>query len=211
MNQRQTNTLVFLVVFIPFLCFFGYMSLVMISIGSLAGVIIGLAFLFTTIFSVYFVYGLVSKGNQALAKQEEIEKHSTPISTWEGSTASIVEMPNESIQIRFGALNFCQHLTKLSSLMIKCPNCKHEFPRFYASSTDSITKQELFSLRNGGLSASYLLLKQIRKDGFPSSFHCPNCYSTIIRSREPSGVCQKTNQRVYGEKLVSCTINQCKG
>jgi hypothetical protein len=53
------------------------------------------------------------------------------------------------------------------------------------------------------------LRRQIRKEGCPSTFCCPACNSTIVRSREPSGMCQLYNKRVYGEELFCCTINQC--
>jgi len=143
-------------------------------------------------------------------EMKEIREHSTPITAWEGSKATLIERTNRPVELNMRiSLQFCPHLIKLGSLMIKCPECQYIFPRFLAKSDAKLTHSEYSSLKSGELSLTEILRRQIRKDGCPSTFRCPKCSAIIVRSREPSGMCQLYGKRVYGEKLFCCTINQC--
>jgi len=143
-------------------------------------------------------------------ERREILRHSTPLPSWEGSKATLIEIPNQPVRVDLHiSLQFCPHLVKLSSLMIKCPKCQYVFPRYVTTLQAAFTGYKYASLKSGELSTTEIMRRQIRKNGCPSSFRCPKCNTTIVRSREPSGMCQLYGKRVHGEKLFCCTINQC--
>ena len=217
MNKREMHTLVFIAVFVPFLLGFGYISLLMISIGStigsIGGVIVGIGFLLTIIFCGKMVFGWWKGGIKAIAKQEEIDKHSTRVKAWANSTATLVDLPENEKGIKhtkllFGELSFCPHLENVNSLMVKCPKCKYTFPRFYYQPDVKFDTQ---MLKSGEVTAADVLRHHIRINGFPSEIHCIRCGESIYRSRPPSGRCSRYGTRVTGDKLFCCTINQCTG
>jgi len=178
-----------------------------------------LALLFGFILIVPFYLDARNKQKRGKARQarqeeaDEIRRHSTPIPSWEGSKAALIERPNRPLEISMtvpSSASFCSHLVKLSSLMVKCPKCQHTFQRFFSASTKAtLPSSEYSKLKSGELSMTEIIRRQIRKNGCPSTFRCPKCNTTIARSREPSGMCQLHDKRVYGEKLFCCTINQC--
>ncbi len=85
----------------------------------------------------------------------------------------------------------CGNLTKLSSIVIKCPRCQWTFLR-----TDQ---------------TNWSLSKQLGQTSYPTSFNCPHCRVIIVRSREPSAFCKAFGERVSGERLFNCTFNRCTG
>jgi len=208
MNKREMHTLVFIVVFVPFLLGFGYISVLMIStgstIGSIGGIIVGITFLLTIIFCGKIVFGWWKGGIEAIAKQEGIDKYSTRVKAWANSTATLVELPENEKGIKytkllFGELSFCPHLENVNSLMVKCPKCKHTFPRFYYQPD---VKFDTEMLKSGEVTAADALRHHIQ-------INCIRCGEAIYRSRAPSGYCSRFNKRVTGEKLFCCTINEC--
>jgi hypothetical protein len=88
--SKTKNTLIFIVVFVPFLCLFGAMGLIMISIGSFGGIVVGILFLLATIISGRFVLKEWNNTIKGIDKQKEIDKHTTFIKTWANSTAVLV-------------------------------------------------------------------------------------------------------------------------
>jgi len=178
------------------------------TIGTIAGTLFLLCLFGIPL--AYFWYSEGMKRREREIKMEEICRHSTSIPAWKDSEVSVIEMPNQPVQIkgRFSP-EFCQHLTKLSSVMIKCPSCQHTFLRLFPKFDVMFTPAEYSNLKEGTLSLTDIFRKRIRENGCPSTFTCPQCNVIIVRSREPSGMCQLYNKRVYGEKLFCCIINQC--
>jgi len=214
-----------LLVFLAFIgIFFGAISLAVMAVGNAASVVFGLLFLLATIFTIRWLYGDFVRNNEALDKrdaleeerrvqQEKIRQNSTSVKTWANSTATLIEnIENEQgvtkSRLEFGKLNFCPYLTNVTSLIIRCPKCKHTFPRFYYQPEVHFNKEQL---KEGTLSATEILRNLIQTNGFPSEIHCTQCGETIYRSREPRGQCSFHNKVVRGEKLFCCTINQCTG
>lgn len=176
--------------------------------GTIAGILFILC-----MFGIPIAYVLLDdqkKRREREIENEEIRRHSTSIPSWTGSKASIIERPNQPTRINIDSkMQLCPHLTRLSSLMIKCPSCQRTFSRFFPKLDFVLTPSEYSMLKQGTLSTTEILRKQIRENGCPSTFRCPRCNATIVRSREPSGMCQLHNRRVRGEKLFCCTISEC--
>jgi len=186
----------------------------MVALGRVG--IVGMLFdlLIIGLFLPFFYLWFLGRKRQKVEEleKEETRRHSTPISAWKGSTATLIERPNQPVKIDMQVSpRFCPHLVKLSSLMVKCPKCQHVFPRFFSKLCTELSPSEYQSLKSGELSMTEILTRQIRKVGCPSTFCCPKCNTTIIRSREPSAICQLYGKRVHGEKLFCCTISQCIG
>jgi hypothetical protein len=176
------------------------------------GTIAGILFIFCIV-GIPIVYALLDaqkKRQEREIENEEIRQHSTSIPSWTGSEASIIERPNRPASINIDSkMQLCPHLTRLSSLMIKCPRCQRTFSRFFPKLDLVLTPLEYSMLKQGTLSTTEIMRRIIRENGCPSTFKCPSCNTTIVRSREPSGMCQLHNRRVRGEKLFCCTINEC--
>lgn len=111
----------------------------------------------------------------------------------------------------------CKNLSRLSSVTVKCPKCQQTFLRVdclecVIKSGSELHKKYAEKYKSGQLSSDGLreiFTKSIRESGYPSSFKCPKCNEVIIRSREPSGICKVTGERVSGERLLDCTWGKC--
>lgn len=141
MNKTE-STLLFIVIFAPFIAGFGYLSLIMISIGSIHGIILGIAFLFTTLFCGLMILGWWKRDIKAIAKQEEIEKHSISIKSWGNSTATLVEWPKDEqgitrTMLNFGKLNFCLHLENVTWLNDKVPQMQTHISQILLSTSST--------------------------------------------------------------------------
>ncbi len=106
---------------------------------------------------------------------------------------------------------FCSNLTRLSSVVVTCPHCKLTFSRFFGIGKLEIKTSDYPLFKSGQLSLTEVIRKGIREQGCSSSFACLGCHRNIVRSKEPSGVCNLTGKRVTGEKLFCRTVNQCTG
>lgn len=83
----------------------------------------------------------------------------------------------------------CKHLTRLSSVVIKC-QCGLVFLR-----TDL------------GIEGTYeATIQKLKEQGYPTTMKCPRCGKTIVRTREPSGVCALDGKRVSREQLFNCLM-----
>jgi hypothetical protein len=184
--------------------------MIVFATAGLVGIFFDIVLLLISSPFVYLWYLGRKKNRQREIERREILQHSTSLPSWKGSKATLTEIPNQPIRVDLQiSLQFCPHLVKLSSLMIKCPKCQCVFPRYVTILRTAFIGHKYVSLKSGELSIAEIVRREIRNNGCPSSFRCPKCNTTIIRSREPSGMCQLYGKRVYGEKLFCCTINQC--
>lgn len=191
------------------LCFVAPLLIILAMAGPW-GIFFDIVFLLVFSPFVYMWFLGRKKNRQREIERREILQHSTSLPSWKGSKATLTEIPNQPIRVNLQiSLQFCPHLVKLSSLMIKCPKCQCVFPRYVTILRTAFIGHKYASLKSGELSIAEIIRREIRNHGCPSSFRCPKCNTTIIRSREPSGMCQLYGKRVHGEKLFCCTTNQC--
>ncbi len=90
--------------------------------------------------------------------------------------------------------SICKHLTRLSSVIVKC-QCGKEFLRM-----DLIIEDTLEDT-----------IQRLKERGYPTTMKCPRCGRTIMRSRDPSAVCSLDGTRVRGEKLFLCMATGYSG
>jgi len=184
--------------------------MIILALAGLVGIVFDILIVLLLSPFVYMLYLGRKREHKLAMERGKILQHSAALPSWEDSKATLVEVPNQLKRIDLNIqLKFCPHLVKLSSLMIKCPKCQYVFPRYVTVFSSAVTGYKYTSLKSGEIPITEMIRKEIQKNGCPSTFHCPKCNKTIIRSREPSGMCQLFGKRVYGEKLFCCTINQC--
>lgn len=183
---------------------------------GVAGVFIAILFAGALLFSFRFIM----KSDEAIAhaqkvQEEELErvrKFGFPIEAWPEAPVTLVDDPTQphvQIVVPGGMPKFCQSLSRLSSVIIKCPKCRMEFLRSRTLPI-SFNPQEMDLAKKGQLSYLDMLKTAIqRSGGYSSSFNCIHCGHTTVRSREPSAICTKYNRRVVGEELLGCLLDQC--
>jgi len=216
--SKTQKKLTIVLVYGSFLGFFLIVSLVFIylgsTMGSVGGVLVGILFLSVTVYCLSKVAPGVKQEMEAMDRREEKEsalaKISSPMKAWPGATATYVDDPTQKRIIPPESMpKFCQNLSRLSSVVIKCPKCRREFLR-YVTLNIKLNNDEMDLAKRGQLSYLEALRKGFQRSGsYPSSFKCIHCGSAIVRSREPSAICTSYNRRITGEELLCCLANQC--